>query len=99
VESPGEIGTLAYYCDCAIVDAFSDRGRVIAEIEFRERDVDALAAALLRLNYAHLDPNQKPRPVAYRLSYEAHHAPAGPDQWQADNWVDGPGRVVLLRDE
>ena len=27
---PGEIGTLAYYCDCTIVDAFSDRGRIIA---------------------------------------------------------------------
>ncbi len=95
VESPGEIGTLAYYCDCAIVDPFSDRGRVIATIEARERG-GGLAAALLRLNYAHLDRDQQPRPVAYRLRYEAHEAPQGPEEWPADNWADGPGRIVLL---
>lgn len=95
VESPGEIGTLAYYCDCAIVDQFSDRGRVIAAIEAREQ-AGGLGAALLRLNYAHLDRDQPPRPVAYRLRYEAHEPPQGPGQWPADNWVDGPGRIVLL---
>jgi hypothetical protein len=26
VGSPGEIGALAFYCDCRIVDLFSDRG-------------------------------------------------------------------------
>jgi hypothetical protein len=97
VESPGEIGTLAYYCDCAIVDAFSDRGRVIEAIEARERDSDDLAAALLRLNYAHLDFGEQPRPVAYHLRYEAKLPPSGPDQWPSDNWIDGPSRIVLLR--
>jgi hypothetical protein len=96
VESPGEIGTLAYYCDCAIVDAFSDRGRVIDAIEARERESDDLAAALLRLNYAHLVLSTRPRPVAYHLRYEAKLPASGPDQWPSDNWVDGPGRIVLL---
>jgi hypothetical protein len=97
VESPGEIGTLAYYCDCAIVDAFSDRGRVIDAIEARERESDDLAAALLRLDYVHLDVSQQPRPVGYRLHYEARLPPSGPDQWPSDNWIDGPSRIVLLR--
>ena len=96
VESPGEIGTLAYYCDCTIVDAFSDRGRVIAAIEAREQ-AGGLGAALLRLNYLHLDRGQAPRPVEYRLRYEAHKQPAGPDQWPVDHWVDGRGRIVLQR--
>jgi hypothetical protein len=96
VESPGEIGTLAYYCDCTIVDAFSDRGRVIAAIEAREQ-AGGLGAALLRLNYLHLDRGQAPRPVEYRLRYEAHKPPAGPDQWPVDHWVDGRGRIVLQR--
>ncbi|HEX5813097.1 MAG TPA: hypothetical protein VFY38_13390, partial [Pseudonocardia sp.] len=95
VESPGEIGTLAYYCDCAIVDAFSDRGRVIGAIEARER-AGGLGAALLRLNYAHLDRAQQPLPVDFRLRYEARTPPAGPDQWPVDHWVDGPGRIVLV---
>jgi hypothetical protein len=95
VESPGEIGTLAYYCDCTIVDAFSDRGRVIGGIEAREQ-AGGLGAWLLRLNYAHLDRDQKPRPVDYRLHYDARTPAVGPDQWPVDQWVDGPGRVVLL---
>jgi hypothetical protein len=96
VESPGEIGTLAYYCDCTIVDAFSDRGRVIAAIEAREQ-AGGLGGALLRLNYLHLDRDQAPRPVDYRLRYEAHEKPTAPDQWPVDHWVDGPGRIVLQR--
>jgi len=96
VQSPGEIGTLAYYCDCAIVDAFSDRGRITDAIVDRERESDALAALLLRLNYAHLDLSEQPRPVAYHLRYEARLAPSGPDQWPSDNWVDGAGRIVLV---
>ncbi|HEY0816873.1 MAG TPA: hypothetical protein VGE11_26660 [Pseudonocardia sp.] len=97
VESPGEIGTLAYYCDCAIVDDFSDRGRVIDAIEASERKSDDLAAALLRLNYDHLNTGQQPRPVAYHLHYESRLPPSGPDQWPSDNWIDGPSRIVLLR--
>jgi hypothetical protein len=95
VESPGEIGTLAYYCDCAIVDAFSDRGRVIGAIEAREQ-AGGLGAALLRLNYAHLNRDQQPRPVDYRMRYQARMPAAGPQQWPVDHWVDGPGRIVLL---
>src|SRR4029077_3308763 len=59
VESPGEISTLAYYCDCTIVDAFSDRGRILGAIEAREQ-APGLGAALLRLNYLHLDRDQAP---------------------------------------
>ena len=95
VESPGEIGTLAYYCDCTIVDAFSDRGRVIGAIEAREQ-AGGLGAALLRLNYAHLNRDQGPRPVDYRLRYQARMPAVGPLQWPVDHWVDGPGRIELL---
>lgn len=96
VHSPGEVGALAYYCDCTIVDAFSDRGRVIVAIEAREQ-AGGLGAALLRLNYLHLDRDQAPRPVEYRLRYAAHKPPTGPEQWRVDHWVDGPGRIVLER--
>lgn len=96
VESPGEIGTLAYYCDCAIVDAFSDRGRVIGAIQARERSSGRLTSLLLRANYVRLDVTQLPRAVDYRLRYQPHQAADGPREWPDDHWVDGPGRIVLL---
>ena len=97
VESPGEIGTLAYTCDCAIVDPFSDRGRVVAALRAAEAKAGPVAGALLRLNYAHLDLDQRPRPADWRLVYEAHRAPTGPLQWPGDDWTSGRGRFLLLR--
>ncbi|MBY6708873.1 hypothetical protein HQ308_18930 [Rhodococcus sp. BP-241] len=80
VRSPGEIGTLAYFCDCTIVDEFSDRGLII-----RDRLLPRLAEAsgverfLLRLNYSNLDYSQQPITPAYRLDYvEAPDAPQPP---------------------
>jgi hypothetical protein len=45
VGSPGEIGALAFYCDCRIVDLFSDRGDAANEdvprlVELRRRPSD-----------------------------------------------------------
>jgi len=72
------------------------RGRIIGAIEAREQ-APGLGAALLRLNNLHLDRDQPPRPVEYRLRYQAHKAPSAPEQWPVDHWVDGPGRIVLER--
>lgn len=95
IESPGEIGTIAYYCQCAVVDQFSDRGRVIGKIGDREAGSDRVGAFLLRLDHRHLDRSVTPRPVDARLVYQKGLAPAGPSQWPADHWADGPGRIVL----
>ncbi|MGI5126730.1 hypothetical protein ACQEVB_07920 [Pseudonocardia sp. CA-107938] len=95
IESPGEIGTIAYYCQCAVVDQFSDRGRVIGAINDREAKSGRIGAFLLRLDHRNLDWTEAPRPVSARLVYQPHQAPAGPLQWPADHWADGPGRIVL----
>ncbi|HET6257221.1 hypothetical protein [Pseudonocardia sp.] len=96
VESPGEIGTLAYYCDCRIVDPFSDRGRVLGAIAAREEQSGWLARTLIRLNYLHLDRTQQPRPVDARLVFQRGETPVGALQWPAYQWADGPGRMILL---
>lgn len=96
VESPGEIGALAYYCDCTIVDAFSDRGRVLGAIQAREARSGPIGRTLIGLNYVHLDRNQLPRPTEYRLLYERGAVPFGPRQWPVYQWAEGPGRMVLL---
>lgn len=69
VVGPGEIGTLAYFCRCAIVDAFSDRGRVIAPIELRASRADPVVRALLAANFRNLDRAQLPRPASYELVF------------------------------
>ncbi|MBA8827483.1 hypothetical protein FHX42_004879 [Saccharopolyspora lacisalsi] len=85
VRSPGEIGVLAYFCDCAVVDGFSDRGYLADQIEQRVSEAHPATRWLLKLNYAHFAPAE-PRPVEYTLrSVEGY----GPDpRWNADSpWV------------
>jgi hypothetical protein len=95
VESPGEIGTLAYYCRCAIVDAFSDRGRMIDLIEARAARSGPMARALIALNYLHLDRGDPPRPAAFRLEFRRHQPSDATHSWQARHWAEGPGRMLL----
>jgi hypothetical protein len=55
----GEIGSLAYYCDCRLLDRFSDRGWLPARIaEHVSRP--GLAALLWRVNFAFFSAPQSP---------------------------------------
>jgi hypothetical protein len=54
VLSPGEPGTIAYFCDCTVVDTFSDRALVARGLADREAAGGQLQRAILRLNYARL---------------------------------------------
>lgn len=96
VDSPGEVGTLAFFCNCAIVDEFSDRGSAIAVVNAKLRSKGPLTRALLRLNYAWTDLNRRPRPVAYRLLY-APVPGAGPNVWQVWSAARGIGHFTLAR--
>ncbi|HET6499437.1 MAG TPA: hypothetical protein VFG87_01630 [Amycolatopsis sp.] len=90
VGSPGEIGTLAYFCDCAIVDGFSDRGLLGRQIDERIADADPIMAALLRLNYARFDRSTPPIKLVYQLTY----AP-GPGTWTVYSAAKGVGHFTL----
>jgi hypothetical protein len=96
VGSPGEIGTLAYYCECTIVDVFSDRGRAIELIAAREAQSGALGRTLIDLNYRHLDRTETPRATAFRLEFMRGVVPVAPGQWPVRHWAEGPGRMSLL---
>jgi hypothetical protein len=67
VAAPDEIGALAYFCECTIVDPFSDRGYVIPYIALKEHQTGAVGSLLLRMNYARLDRGELPRLPDYYL--------------------------------
>jgi hypothetical protein len=95
VMAPQEIGTLAYYCDCEMLDKFSDRGRVIPLIDARIHQSAPFARALLKLNYLWLDRTQEPRPAEYELRWVLGPS-AGPDDWETWSPVTGINHLTLL---
>jgi hypothetical protein len=76
VESPGEIGTIAYFCDCTVVDYLADPGRMTPYIE-RYRAEHA-GSPLLAINYLWYQ-RREPVPAQLRLVYE--FAPPGPEDF------------------
>jgi hypothetical protein len=95
VENLGEIGTLAYFCDCALVEQFSDRGYTMPLINQRIHDAGTLTRPLYELNYLWLDRDQKPRPHTYVLRHD-YGLGSGPNVWQIHSPWSGPGRLTLL---
>ncbi|CAG7623505.1 hypothetical protein SIM91_16445 [Rhodococcus opacus] len=97
VRSPGEIGTLAYFCECVIVDEFSDRGLVV-----EDRLVPRLAEAteptrtLLRANYAFFDYRLAPVNPAFDLRYQEGRGPGGPMSWDVFSAARGAGHFILV---
>ena len=77
----GEIGTLAYFCECAMVNDFTDRGVLVPLVDRRIAESGPVGSWLLRLNYHNLDRTQTPLPADYELRY-APGPGAGPDVWQ-----------------
>jgi hypothetical protein len=65
---PGEIGILAFYCDCQVVDPFADQHSAVPLIERRIDDAGSVMRALLKLNYHYLDRSGPPA-VDYYVEY------------------------------
>lgn len=98
VRSPGEIGTLAYFCDCTIVDEFSDRGLIIADRLLPRLDQSGtLSRLILRANYANLDYGQRPVQPEYRLDWVAGDSGGRAWTWQVEPAGRGVGYFALTR--
>jgi uncharacterized membrane protein len=96
VRSPGEIGTLAYFCECTIVDEFSDRGLIITDrLEPRLDQAGTISRLLLRANYANLDYRQRPVRPEYRLDWVAGDSGGRPWTWQVEPAGRGVGYFAL----
>lgn len=92
VRSPGEIGTLLFFCRCHLVDRFSDRGRLADAIAEAKR-----SSLLMRINYAFLQPKSlvKDQPD-YRLNYRSGSDPSGRN-WNVYSPTRGHGYLELTR--
>jgi hypothetical protein len=97
VIAPPEIGTLAFGCDCSMVDAFSDPGRTLELIDQRIDRSGPVGRFLLSVNFAHLDRDQQPRPAQYRLVWTQGEVPAGVPSWPTTSPATGPATLYLDR--
>ncbi|MGI4895304.1 MAG: hypothetical protein ACRYF3_09345 [Janthinobacterium lividum] len=99
VDSPGEIGHLAYTCDC-VVDAFADPARLWPVILARRDQTSGLARRAFDLNYRHYPKERSPLPTTGRLAYfaDADVPTTGVvASWPArTGYILIPGRIVLL---
>ncbi|WP_043826142.1 membrane protein [Rhodococcus opacus] len=97
VRSPGEIGTLAYFCECVIVDEFSDRGLVVEDrLVPRLAEASEPARTLLRANYAFFDYRLAPVNPAFDLRYGEGRGPGGPMSWEVFSAARGVGHFTLV---
>ena len=95
VLAPPEIGTVAFACECSVVDVFSDPGITLPLIEKTIREASPVMRFLLELNYTHLDRTQQPRPAAYRLVWTQGPVPDGAPAWSTNAPTVGPATVYL----
>jgi hypothetical protein len=97
VASTPEIGAVAYACKCSMVDPFSDPGRTLPLIEERLAQAGPVTRFILEANFAHLDRDQRPRPLDYRLVWTPGMAevPPGLPFWRTSAPNYGPGTVWL----
>ncbi len=68
VELDGEIGTIAYYCQCLLMNDFSDQGIVTARIQEQKMRIPDAARPILDANWYFRDWTQQPQPTRYLLA-------------------------------
>jgi hypothetical protein len=94
VSSPSEIGALAFSCECAIINSFSDRSLIVPLVESRIAAAGPISRFLLKLNYWNVDREVLPHPIDYTL--ENHVGPAGRGEWGTYSTTAGVRHLSLV---
>ncbi len=99
VASFGEIGAVAYFCDCPMVDEFSDRGAVVSRVNAMLDKGSTLKRDLLSSNFRFLDRTQRPVTPRLVLTYTDAPAPNALGRWRVHSiWLGpGPHYISLVR--
>jgi hypothetical protein len=93
---PGEIGVLAFYCECGILDAFSDEHYARPLIQQRIDDAAPTLRLLLEANYHNVDLNAPLPATDYHLVYVPGWVAPGPFVWNLWSGPHGPGHLQLI---
>jgi hypothetical protein len=96
IHSPGEVGTLAYFCDCDIVDWLSDREQSKQYIDKRIHAAGPVMRSLLQLNYRHF-PQVEPAHPSYGLVLKSPSTPGGITKWPATSPMHGRLDLRLIK--
>ncbi|WP_329053171.1 hypothetical protein OG738_10365 [Amycolatopsis sp. NBC_01488] len=97
VETAGEIGALAYACDCELVDEFSDRGAVDPAITETKRRSGDLGRALLEANFHNFDHSVAPiTPDLVLATTRRTPPPAALASWRIDSPWMGTQNLYLV---
>jgi hypothetical protein len=96
VASPPEIGTLAFYCECSIINEFSDTRFATPFIRERIAEAGPLLRFLLNANYENLDTHAAEPHIDDVLLYIPGFAPPAPFVWNTWSQAKGPGHLALV---
>ncbi|OXM71139.1 hypothetical protein [Amycolatopsis vastitatis] len=97
VETAGEVGALAYACDCELVDEFSDRGAVDPAITETKRRSGEIGRALLEANFHNFDHSVAPlSPDLVLATTRRAPPPAALASWHIDSPWMGSQNLYLL---
>ena len=97
VETAGEVGALAYACDCQLVDQFSDRGAVDPAIAETKRRSGEIGRALLEMNFHNFDHSVVPAsPDLVLATTHSTPPPTALASWTIDSPWMGTQRLYLV---
>lgn len=82
VESFGEVGTVAYFCDCTVVDRLSDRAQVADLLRAKRAAAGPVARTLLDWNY-HRFKADLPIEPDYRFTFAEDPTGINATSWRA----------------
>ncbi|MGH3752895.1 MAG: hypothetical protein ACRDRP_09395 [Pseudonocardiaceae bacterium] len=82
VETFGEVGALAYFCDCTVVDRFSDRAQVAELLRAKRSEAGSVVRTLLDWNYYRFRAGPPIRPV-YKFTTAEDPTGIHPTSWRS----------------
>jgi hypothetical protein len=82
VETFGEVGALDYFCDCTVVDRFSDRAQVAELLRAKRAEAGPVVRTLLDWNYYRFKAGPPIRPE-YKFTTAEDPTGVHPTSWRS----------------
>lgn len=89
VESFGEVGTIAYFCDCTVVDRFTDRAQIADLLRAKRTTAGPVVRTLLDWNYYRFKAGPPIQP-AYKFAFAED-----PTGVHVTSWRPYSGQMVV----